>query len=202
MEEILASIRKIISDDSEAEPAAEAAPLPADPSKDAQSMIEDMFEDEAPVDEGDIEAVATDDDDDTDDEAVLELTEDMVAEPIALVEGIDDEVDFGEAAPEEPAPAVAKPEPAPKAQAAAPKPKKPAAAPVDEKLISRETEAAVSSAFSSLAGMMLSDNARTLEDLVSDMLRPMLKSWLDDNLPGLVEEIVRSEIERVTRGGR
>ncbi len=32
------------------------------------------------------------------------------------------------------------------------------------------------------------------------MLRPMLKSWLDDNLPGLVERLVRAEIERVSRG--
>ncbi len=43
-------------------------------------------------------------------------------------------------------------------------------------------------------------NARTLEDLVKEMLRPMLKSWLDDNLPGLVERIVKAEIERVSRG--
>jgi cell pole-organizing protein PopZ len=32
------------------------------------------------------------------------------------------------------------------------------------------------------------------------MLRPMLKVWLDDNLPGLVERLVRAEIERVSRG--
>jgi cell pole-organizing protein PopZ len=47
---------------------------------------------------------------------------------------------------------------------------------------------------------VLSNNARTLEDLVKEMLRPMLKSWLDDNLPGLVERIVKTEIERVSRG--
>ncbi len=47
---------------------------------------------------------------------------------------------------------------------------------------------------------VLGQNARTLEDLVKEMLRPMLKSWLDDNLPGLVERIVRAEIERVSRG--
>ena len=47
---------------------------------------------------------------------------------------------------------------------------------------------------------VLSNNARTLEDLVKEMLRPMLKAWLDDNLPGLVERIVRAEIERVSRG--
>jgi cell pole-organizing protein PopZ len=44
-------------------------------------------------------------------------------------------------------------------------------------------------------------NARTLEDLVREMLRPMLKVWLDDNLPGMVERLVRAEIERVSRGG-
>ena len=49
---------------------------------------------------------------------------------------------------------------------------------------------------------VLSGQARTLEDLVQDMLRPMLKSWLDENLPGMVERLVRAEIERVTRGGR
>ena len=47
---------------------------------------------------------------------------------------------------------------------------------------------------------MLLQNARTLEDLVRDMLRPMLKSWLDDNLPSVVERLVRAEIERVSRG--
>ena len=56
------------------------------------------------------------------------------------------------------------------------------------------------SAFNTLAHTVLSNNARTLEDLVKEMLRPMLKSWLDDNLPGLVERIVKAEIERVSRG--
>ncbi len=56
------------------------------------------------------------------------------------------------------------------------------------------------SAFNALAQTVLSQNARTLEDLVREMLRPMLKSWLDDNLPGMVERMVRAEIERVSRG--
>ncbi|XBY46276.1 DUF2497 domain-containing protein [Methyloraptor flagellatus] len=47
---------------------------------------------------------------------------------------------------------------------------------------------------------VLSSNARTLEDLVQDMLRPMLKGWLDQNLPTMVERLVRAEIERVSRG--
>ena len=67
-------------------------------------------------------------------------------------------------------------------------------------LLSRETSAAVDSAFNTLAQTVLVQNARTLEDLVREMLRPMLKTWLDDNLPGVVERLVRAEIERVSRG--
>jgi uncharacterized protein len=67
-------------------------------------------------------------------------------------------------------------------------------------LLSGATSAAVDSAFNTLAQTVLVQNARTLEDLVREMLRPMLKSWLDDNLPGLVERLVRAEIERVSRG--
>jgi cell pole-organizing protein PopZ len=67
-------------------------------------------------------------------------------------------------------------------------------------LMSGATSAAVDSAFNALAQTVLVHNARTLEDLVREMLRPMLKVWLDDNLPGLVERLVRAEIERVSRG--
>jgi cell pole-organizing protein PopZ len=74
------------------------------------------------------------------------------------------------------------------------------AAPPAPQMLSRSTVSAVESAFNSLANTVLSNNARTLEDLVKEMLRPMLKSWLDDNLPGLVERIVKAEIERVSRG--
>jgi uncharacterized protein len=49
-----------------------------------------------------------------------------------------------------------------------------------------------------LAQTVLVENARTLQDLVREMLRPMLKSWLDDNLPTLVERLVLAEIERMT----
>ena len=77
-----------------------------------------------------------------------------------------------------------------------------AAASPAQQILSRSTVSAVESAFNSLANTVLSNNARTLEDLVKEMLRPMLKSWLDDNLPGLVERIVKAEIERVSRGGR
>jgi cell pole-organizing protein PopZ len=79
-------------------------------------------------------------------------------------------------------------------------PRKPSSPTPDYGLISTDTAAAVDSAFNALAHTVLGQNARTLEDLVKEMLRPMLKSWLDDNLPGLVERIVRTEIERVSRG--
>jgi uncharacterized protein len=74
------------------------------------------------------------------------------------------------------------------------------AAPPPQQILSHSTVSAVESAFNTLANTVLSNNARTLEDLVKEMLRPMLKSWLDDNLPGLVERIVKAEIERVSRG--
>jgi cell pole-organizing protein PopZ len=67
-------------------------------------------------------------------------------------------------------------------------------------LLSSSTSAVVDSAFNALAQIVLVQNARSLEDLVREMLRPMLKVWLDDNLPGLVERLVRAEIERVSRG--
>jgi cell pole-organizing protein PopZ len=72
--------------------------------------------------------------------------------------------------------------------------------PPQQPILAQSTVSAVESAFNSLAHTVLSSNARTLEDLVKEMLRPMLKSWLDDNLPGLVERIVKAEIERVSRG--
>jgi uncharacterized protein len=67
-------------------------------------------------------------------------------------------------------------------------------------LMSPSASTAVDSAFNTLAHTVLVQNARTLEDLVREMLRPLLKTWLDDNLPGLVERLVRAEIERVSRG--
>jgi uncharacterized protein len=81
-----------------------------------------------------------------------------------------------------------------------PPPLESVAPPPPQQILSRSTVSAVESAFNTLANTVLSNNARTLEDLVKEMLRPMLKSWLDDNLPGLVERIVKAEIERVSRG--
>jgi cell pole-organizing protein PopZ len=66
-------------------------------------------------------------------------------------------------------------------------------------LLSRQTTAAVDSAFNALAHALRKQNSQTLEELVRETLQPRLKSWLDDNLPGLVERMVRAEIELVSR---
>jgi Uncharacterized protein conserved in bacteria len=71
-----------------------------------------------------------------------------------------------------------------------------------DELLSPQTGASVASSFEALTSNISGQGARTLEDLVREMLRPMLKAWLDDNLPALVERLVRQEIERVARGGR
>ena len=98
----------------------------------------------------------------------------------------------------------ADPEPPPPPRMAEPPPRAasppPAAEPDERPLLSNAATSAVDSAFNTLAQTVLVQNARTLEDLVREMLRPLLKSWLDDNLPGMVERIVRAEIERVSRG--
>ena len=66
-------------------------------------------------------------------------------------------------------------------------------------LLSHETSAAVGSAFNTLTQAVRKQNSQTLEDLVREILRPRLETWLDDNLPGLVERMVRTEIERIAR---
>ena len=69
-------------------------------------------------------------------------------------------------------------------------------------LFSVQTDQSVTSAFNMLAATRLADNSDELLDLARDMIRPLLKTWLDDNLPSMVERMVRQEIERVARGGR
>ena len=186
MEEILASIRRIIADDDTAKPAPPAvkaapppaAPAPAPAAKNSQDDIDamlagfDIVEAEAPAE---APPAAPD---------VLELTESMLAKPsFNTIEGPPDVV-FSEPEPERrPPPREEPPEPFP-----------------DRPLLSPRTTAAVDMAFNSLAHTVLVQNSRTLEDLVREMLKPMLKAWLDDNLPNMVERLVRAEIERVSRG--
>ncbi|MDP2621747.1 MAG: DUF2497 domain-containing protein [Hyphomicrobiales bacterium] len=78
----------------------------------------------------------------------------------------------------------------------------PAAREEDTRLLSSPTDASVASAFASLEKFVQSTHSRNLEEVVSGTLRPLLKEWLDANLPPLVERLVREEIERVSRGRR
>src|SRR6185295_5839717 len=211
MEEILASIRRIIADD-EAKPAAgEKAASPAAAAKPAvmkdipPSAIAPAPEPAASNNQDDIDAMLASLDAATPEadirpaqpepEAdVFELTDEMAvpepAPPAATFSKVEpqDDIEFTEATK------ASRRQPAyePPFESAAP----------TRPILSHSTVSAVESAFNSLANTVLSNIARTLEDLVKEMLRPMLKSWLDDNLPGLVERIVKAEIERVSRGGR
>lgn len=69
-------------------------------------------------------------------------------------------------------------------------------------LMSDAAGAQVSRSFEELAAMVDGGPRRSLDELAQEMLRPMLQEWLDDNLPTLVERLVREEIERVARGPR
>jgi uncharacterized protein len=176
MEEILASIRKIISDEEPAAAATGAAP------------------------------VAGADD-------VIELTQ-MVQDDGSVVDikpAPPEEKPMAEAKPAQPAPA---PEPA-KAEAPKAPPPPPPSAPAPEKstLVSEPAASKSASALSSLASTVeierlastphsvtaLGNGSRTLEDMVLEMLRPLLKDWLDKNLPGTVDRLVQKEIERIAR---
>ncbi|WP_312403215.1 PopZ family protein [Rhizobium sp.] len=69
-------------------------------------------------------------------------------------------------------------------------------------LLSETAGAQVAKSFGELAEVFDGLERRSVEDMAQEMLRPMLQEWLDDNLPTLVERLVREEIERVARGPR
>jgi len=209
MEEILASIRRIIADDDAAKPAAKPEPpkpvpaaaaspkaaqpapppkpAPAPPpaptpvTKNSQDDIDAMLAELEAGPPREELAPAPEQDD------ILDLTESMAA-----LEGTPD-AEF-----EEPPAAANQPVAPSMVDIARLQFERELGVP--SSLLSANTSDVVNSAFNSLANTVLVQNARTLEDLVREMLRPMLKAWLDDNLPGLVERLVRAEIERVSRG--
>lgn len=80
----------------------------------------------------------------------------------------------------------------------------PAAEEVQPALLSQNTGLQVARSFEELAAAIdgAAAERRSLDEIAEDMLRPMLREWLDDNLPTLVERLVREEIERVARGPR
>lgn len=59
----------------------------------------------------------------------------------------------------------------------------------------------VAAAFGELSEAFAASRRRSFDEMAEEMLRPMLQDWLDNNLPTLVERLVREEIERVARGG-
>jgi uncharacterized protein len=71
-----------------------------------------------------------------------------------------------------------------------------------EALLSADAATSVASHFEALTTSLFLNESGLLEKYAQDMLRPMLKEWLDDNLPVIVERLVRAEIERVARGPR
>ena len=69
-------------------------------------------------------------------------------------------------------------------------------------LFSASTDHSVTAAFNALAATRLADNSEELLGIAREMIRPLLKAWIDDNMPSMVERMIRAEIERVARGGR
>ena len=75
------------------------------------------------------------------------------------------------------------------------------AVPDARKLVSDVTATASAQSLSALEALVVRDYAgseRTLEGLVRDMLKPMLRDWLDANLPEVVERLVSREVRRIT----
>ena len=72
----------------------------------------------------------------------------------------------------------------------------------EEPLISDETDRAITASFQSLAASLALPTPERIEELARETLRPMVKAWLDENLPSLVERLIKAEIQRVSRGGR
>ncbi|MCO4316381.1 DUF2497 domain-containing protein [Phyllobacterium sp. 21LDTY02-6] len=70
-----------------------------------------------------------------------------------------------------------------------------------EPILSAAAERQVSAAFDDLSFAVRSEPRRSFDEIAQDIMRPLLQEWLDDNLPTLVERLVREEIERVVRGG-
>ena len=190
MEEILASIRRIISeDDAPAETPAAAAPEATPEPVPEPLAAETIFA--APV-EPTPEPAAVEDD-------VLELT-DRYEAPTETI----GDLDVVEHTPE---PYQPEPEPAPLYAESAPEPE-----PSYDTLVGDSAAASAASAFAGLAasfkkpeptqsssGDLPFVSGNTVEAMVAEMLRPLLKDWLDNNLPGIVQAAVQKEVERIAR---
>ena len=228
MEEILSSIRRIISDDNEASSAEEEV-MVAEPEVEetpAEEVLETKPEPETETQASEETPQTVDIEDDD----IFELTNVVEAEEPPATDGepdmagfevettqsdddpvladcgadVEDDIEFVSVETEEPD-IMALPEmgPEPVFDATADM-KTDTDSDMDDRLVSEDAGVAAASSFGDLANMLLSrgNSASTLEELVQEMLRPMLKSWLDANLPDLVEKLVSEEIERIARRGR
>ena len=187
MEEILASIRRIISEDEV--PAEEGAEAPeAEDEPEAEDGAEAEVEAEVEPDEAPMEAP----------EPVRVAA--FAPEPAPVFDDEDDILDLTEPyKAQEPAPVFQSED----LEAYAPPPAKAAPAPmpvIEEPIVSQVAEAAAASAFGHLAQTIaMPGHGRTLEDVVRELLRPMLKTWLDENLPTIVQATVDEEVSRIAR---
>ncbi|MBX9614658.1 MAG: DUF2497 domain-containing protein [Caulobacteraceae bacterium] len=185
MEEILASIRRIISEDE----APAAAPAPAAPEPAPAPVATSQPEPEPePEPESPPAAEATEDE-----EEILELTDRYEAPP---AESIGDLDVSGPQDEPEPFPAAA--EPAGTAPMVTTEPEEP--------LVGETAAASAASAFAGLAASFRTPDpvptggtGPTIDDLARALLRPMLKEWLDEHLQGIVEAAVKKEVERIAR---
>jgi len=171
MEEILASIRRIISEDDA--PAESEAPAEAGPAAAAPAAPEPLPDLDIPAAEPPNLDLGED---------VLELTDrlDAPPEPIEALGMSDLEV------LEPPARAEILEDLPPMGD--------------DEHLVGDPAAWSAATSFQKLERDILMPAAgRTLEDVVRELLRPMMKAWLDDNLPSIVEQQVAAEVERIAR---
>ncbi len=209
MEEILASIRKIISDDA-ASPAQAPEPEPEIANDEDDVSLEEVMFDE------DVREASYDDEADLDEPVELETEEFEVEdfsteEPVEAapepVESFESLVSASRSAEYESKPApVPVPEPAPIAPKPAPAPMEKAvsASPAyaQSALTDDSTANAAAGALGKLISKMDLGTDNTLEGLVRELLRPMIKEWLDANLASIVEEKVEAEVERISRMAR
>jgi hypothetical protein len=136
---------------------------------------------------------------------VLELTEAIEAD--GSVRKLEGAASPGVEPAKEPAPARTEPPASDLDASVEAKPDQP-----PENILSAETSEAAAAAFGRLATMprerraeselSIGAGSRTLEEIVRDALRPLLRAWLDDHLPEIVERLVREEIQRVVREAR
>ena len=207
MEEILASIRKIISDDAAA-PASAPQPEPeiANDEDDDVSLEEVMFDEDIreesfEEESGAEEAVELEMEAFEIEDFAEEETPEAAPEPAQSFESL---LSASRSAEYEPEPEP-EPEPVPKpARAPVPVEKPMSASPAYENttLTDESTANAAAGALGKLISKMDLGADNTLEGLVRELLRPMIKEWLDANLASIVEEKVEAEVQRISRMAR